>query len=554
MTPLSWAERSRLFVSRGGVLGTLLDRLAGAYGDRRMVEQPGGIGLAGGAGTLTFRQAAGVVERVADLLEPRLAGRRVVVSGANGYDFFLTCLAVSRAGGVFVPVNPQMSEDEVAYVVEDAGGVVLEVDQVVSDMEAAGHASRRGSGAGRGWFSGRWRRACPRPSDVAAILYTSGTTGHPKGAVLSHRGLLDQPSRMLLLSGIAGRYELVVGLPVAHIMGLVGLLGAAIGGVPTFFMPRFHPVAALDALESRKANAFLGVPAMYRMMLDAGAQRRDLRSVRLWMSAADVMPEDLALRFKKMGATVAIPGIDLPLGEAIFAEGYGMVELSGVVTIKISPPYTGFGLGDFMGIPLPPYRYRVVGGDGRPVRRGTVGELVVTGPGVLREYHANTSATADAQWERRWIRTGDLVRRGPLGIIHFAGRKKEVIKHGGYSVFPAEIEAVLRRYPGVADAAVIGRPDPVKGEVPVAFLEAVPGNELDAGALEAYARQHLSDYKIPVTLSVVDRLPRTGTNKVARQVLKAWLRPPAAGRAGTVQGSARGGTGVSAVSEAPPPA
>ena len=109
---------------------------------------------------------------------------------------------------------------------------------------------------------------------------------------------------------------------------------------------------------------------MYRMMLDAGAERRDLRSVRIWMSAADIMPEDLASTFKKMGATLAIPGIDLPLGEAIFAEGYGMVELSGIMTVKISPPFSGFGLGEFMGIPLPPYRYRVVDADGRPVPPG----------------------------------------------------------------------------------------------------------------------------------------------------------------------------------------
>ncbi len=518
MSSFSMVERTRLLLARGGTLSSLPDRLAAAYGDRRMVEQPGGIGFAGGASTLSFRAAADAVARAAEGLEDRCRGRRVVLRGPNGYDFFLACLAVSRAGGVFIPVNPHMSDDEVSYVVEDAGGEVLEVEEVVaaacSGATAASHSRRRGAtGAGR---------SVPvvDPADVVAILYTSGTTGHPKGAVLTHRGLLDQPSRMLLLASLAGRYEVVMGLPVAHIMGLEGLLGAAIAGVPTYFLPRFHPVEALDALEGRKANAFLGVPAMYRMMLDAGAEQRDLRSVRIWMSAADVMPEDLARRFKKMGATVSVPGIGRSFGEAIFAEGYGMVELSGVMSIKVSPPFTGFGLGEFMGIPLPPYRYRVIGPDGRQVRHGEVGELVVNGPGVLRAYHGNEAATRAVHWEDQWVRTGDLVRRGPLGIIYFAGRKKEVVKHGGYSVFPAEVEAVLRDCPGVADAAVVGRPDPVKGEVPVAFVEPAPDARLDASRVAAHARRHLSDYKVPVAVYVMDRLPRTGTNKVAKHQLR----------------------------------
>jgi acyl-CoA synthetase (AMP-forming)/AMP-acid ligase II len=211
------------------------------------------------------------------------------------------------------------------------------------------------------------------------------------------------------------------------------------------------------------------------------------------------------------------------MGEAMFAEGYGMVELAGLVAVKVSLPFLPDLFGDTLGIPLPPYKLKVVDDEGGELPPGEVGELVVSGPGVLRGYHRNEAATRAARTEDGWIRTGDLARLSRFGLLQFVGRKKEVIKHGGYSVFPAEIEDTLRGHPSVADAAVIGRPDPVKGEVPVAFLELAPGEAVDPHALQDWAAERLAEYKMPKELRVIDALPRTGTGKVSRPALRELL-------------------------------
>jgi acyl-CoA synthetase (AMP-forming)/AMP-acid ligase II len=263
---------------------------------------------------------------------------------------------------------------------------------------------------------------------------------------------------------------------------------------------------------------------MYRMLLDAGAEQRDLRSVRLWLSGADVMPEDLARRFKRIGALATLPFVGWSIGEATFVEGYGMVETAGGGSIKFSPPFMPFGLGESLGIPLPPYRFKVVDDDGKEVRVGEVGELLLKGPGALEGYHGDAAATAAVLTDDGWVRTGDLARRGVFGVFEFAGRKKDVIKHGGYSVFAAEVEEVLRTHPAVGDAAVVGRPDDRKGEVPVAFVQLAPGAQATGDELCAWARIQLSEYKAPVAVDIVDELPRTGTGKVSKPELRARLR------------------------------
>jgi acyl-CoA synthetase (AMP-forming)/AMP-acid ligase II len=318
------------------------------------------------------------------------------------------------------------------------------------------------------------------------------------------------------------RDEAVVALPVAHIMGFGSLLGLACAGIPVFMVPHFRPDDVLDAIESRRATMFIGVPAMYRLMLEAGAEDRDLRSVRVWASGADVMPDDLARRFQRMGAITRIPFVG-PLGQAAFMEGYGMVE-AGAVATKFSPPMLG-GLmkrllpEDALGVRLPGYEMKVVDDDGSAVSGDEVGELWVRGPGVLRGYHGDTAATADVLTPDGWLRTGDLARMGPMGTVRFAGRKKHVIKHGGYSVYAVEVEAALGEHPDIAEAAVVGLPDERKGEVPAAVVRVRRGATVTGEDLVAWAAQHLADYKAPQRIVIVDELPRTGTAKVQKQRL-----------------------------------
>lgn len=511
---LNVRDRRRL-LRRQVPLGELLDHLARVRGDRPLVEQPEPISLAGSATRLTFTEGAAVAAHASEVLAPRChGGRRVVVRGVNDYGFFLACLAVCRAGGVVIPVNPRMREEEVDHVVADADAVVLRVEELAEELAPRAPTADLGA----------LPPAQPPAGEVAGIFYTSGTTGKPKGARLTHEALVDPAALGSLWPAGLRRDELVASLPIAHIMGFAALVGAAGTGIPVYFIPRFSPQAVLDAIESRRATAFVGVPAMYRMLLEAGAEERDLSSVRFWISGADVMPPDLARRFKKMGATVTLPRGGRSLGEATFLQGYGMVELGGAASTKVSPPMMSVGLGDFLGWSLLGWHMRVVDEEGNDVEPGEVGELLVKGPGVLRGYHGDDEKTREVLTDEGWVRTGDLARKGRLGVVRFAGRKKDVLMHGGYSVYPAEIEEVLRGHPSVGDAAVVGRVDDVRGEVPVAFVQPAAGATVDPGEVVTYGRERLADYKAPVEVIVVDELPRTGTGKVAKEELRDRLR------------------------------
>jgi long-chain acyl-CoA synthetase len=488
--------RLAFLLRRDHTLGNVMERMAAVHGDRRLVTDEGGS-LA-----LNHRQAAKRVARWAGGVEARTEpGDVVVVSTPNGYEQLLICLAAARAGTIPAPVNSAMRADEIAHVVADSGaGLVIR-----SAREVDGHQPLTEPVAGSG-------------SDVAALFYTSGTTGKPKGVALSHDSIVGPLRRVAAYPGALRADEAVVSLPVAHIMGFVTLLGLAAAGISTYFLRRFSATEVLDAIESRRASGFIGVPAMYRLMLEAGAAERDLKSVRIWGSGADVMPPELARAFKSFGASFHVPVLG-DVGEAAFAEGYGMVETGGGVAAKISPPYLPVGLGQSVGLPMPGYRMRVVDDAGRDAPVGLTGELLVKGPGVLRGYWNDTDATAAVLDDEGWLRTGDLARRGPLNTVFFAGRKKDVIKRGGFSVYAVEVEAVLEQHPDVLEAAVVPLPDDRLGEVPGAAVKLADGAGFDPAGLEAHAREHLSAYKVPTRYIELSDFPRTGTDKVQRREL-----------------------------------
>ena len=511
---MGWREGLALARRDDLTIGTLMEDLAAVYGDHRVIEEAGG-GL-----RLTYRQAAERVVRQSAAIKGRIApGDRVVVAVPNGYTLFLLCLAVARAGGVAVPVNPKMSEAEIDHVVSDSrAALVLHDDPADHDTAGSG-------------IAGGTDPVAAGPGDLAMLFYTSGTTGKPKGAELTHRAL----TRMvpgLVRAGLVRqlrRDETVTGMPVAHIAGFTVLITMSACGVPVFLLTHFRPNEALDAIESRRATAFIGVPAMYRMMAEAGAADRDLKSVRLWSSGADAMPTDLAQTFQRFGGMATLPVVGRTVGLAAFVDGYGMVELGGGVASRVFPP----------GLPLPipalvrpmsGNKLRVVDDQGNPVRRGHVGELVVKGHGVMRGYHGQEEATNEAMTADGWLRTGDLAKAHVGGFFEFAGRKKDVIKHGGYSVFAVEVEHTLAEHPAVLEAAVIGIPDERKGELPVAVVrlqEGTPPDQApDEAELMAWAKERMADYKVPLQIRFVDELPRTGTDKVQKARLKELFGVP----------------------------
>ncbi len=490
--------RAELLVRRDATLGTVMTSLARLHGNRPLAEEPsGGI-------RVTYRQADKRICRWSGGIRRRVdVGDRVLIHTDNSYEQFLLCLATARAGAIAVPVNPQMRPEEVAHVIDDSGAsLVISAATDVDDGDPCTEAH------------------AADPDDVAALFYTSGTTGTPKGVALTHRALVAQVLGGVVWPTRLHRDEAVFSLPIAHIMGFATLMGLACAGIPSYVLPSFRADVVLETIERRRSTIFIGVPAMYRMMFEAGAESFDLGSVRVWGSGADVMPEDLARAFKGFGATVSLPLVGA-LGEATFVEGYGMVEVGGGVATKVSPPFLSVGLGETVGFPLPNYRMRVVDDDGDDVGAGKVGELWVRGPGVLKGYWNAPEATADTVTPDGWLRTGDLARRGPFGSVFFVGRKKDVIKHGGYSVYANEVQQALEVHDAVLEAAVLGLPDERLGEIPVAAVRLAAGARLDQLDLRAWLEEHIAHYKVPKRFVSVDELPRTGTRKVQKAELLA---------------------------------
>jgi len=507
--PRSLVRRAQLAIRRTVTLADLMAQLAEVHGDAVMVTEelaPGRVR------TLTYLEAARQVERWSVTVAARsVPGRPVVVATPNGIDQFLLCLAVARAGGLPAPVNPQMSDAEVDLVIADSGATLVIRDGAELDT-------------GKGSHSAPTTPARPGPGDVAALFYTSGTTGRPKGAELTHRALVGQIAAAAAWPFVLRHDEIVMALPVAHIMGFVAVMGPAMAGIPIYFLDRFSPTRVLDAIERRRSSAFIGVPTMYRTLLESGAADRDLTSVRVWISGADVMPADVARRFKSFGATATVPGLG-SFGEAAFVEGYGMVEVGGSVAAKVSPPMLPIGLGDSLGISMPGWKLKVSDPDGNPVLPGQIGELHLRGPGMLKGYWGDADATSAAITPDGWLRTGDLVRSGPFGTVLFHGRAKAVIKSGGYSVYPLEVEADLEEHPDVLEAAVVGLPDEKLGEVPVAAVRLRPGAKLSADQLIVWSGVRMAQYKAPRAVVVVDELPHTGTRKVQRDRLLPLFDP-----------------------------
>ncbi len=498
-------------------LGTVMDRLARVFGDRPLVTQPADPKTGVLALKLTYREAAARVEQIsASIAALTVPGDRVVIAVPNEYRFLLVCLAAARAGCVAVPCNPQMRPAEIDHVIADSGATL--VLRTEGDLPTGTGDGNRVNAPG----------APSAPDDVAALFYTSGTTGKPKGVRLTHAALAGS-LRGLGLPRWLRADEALLGLPVAHIYGFVGYLGLAAFGIASYVLPRFRPVEALDAIEARHPSVFLGVPAMYRLLLEAGAEQRDLKSIRLFASGADGLPDDIARTFQRLGAAACLPIIG-PVGEAGFLEGYGMVELAGGALVKLRPPMPPgagmLGVADLiaglgMGVPVPGVSVRIVDDLGNDVSAAGQGELWVKSPSALKGYHGAPDATAAVLTPDGWVRTGDLVRRGPLGSVIFVGRAKDVIKSGGYAVYALEVERVLEEAPGVVEAAVLGVADALMGERVVAVVRVEVGSSVNGEDVRVFASDRLSAYKAPTEVKVVTDLPRTGTEKVQKRELRA---------------------------------
>lgn len=531
-------EKFRVLLTRHLTLANLLDRCAVAYRERTAAfleePRPGSLPL----GTqISYPELRDWANRVAHVLRSDLSvsvGDRVVLATSNRIDLLLAYHAVVRLGGIPVPVNPMLKAEEVRHIVTDAGAQTVVTDPEVfarnlGDPDRIPEVRRWGAfgppEAVRRGFVPIDRAAASAPRELepvepkrdapAGIFYTSGTTGKPKGAVLTHKNLLSPPRLGALFYPIPRSHRLVMAMPLAHMAGFAAVLAGWLGGASVVFIEHFDAERVLKAIERYEATAFLGVPAMYALLLQAHPEGYDLSSMKVWVAGADAVPEEHIRAFLKLGGK--------------FVVGYGQVETSAIIAVKLYRSGAR-ARGGTLGFPLPGIRTRIVDDAGRAVGRGGEGELLVRGPGITPGYWKG--GKAQPVRDDGWHPTGDLVRRDWLGFLHFVDRKKDVIKCGGYSVFSQEVEEELRAHRAVAEAAVVGVPHAVKGEVPVAFVTLKPAERASAEEILEWAKQEIAGYKAPRDVRIVKEFPRGGTHKVLKRELReAYLRegvPPRA--------------------------
>ncbi len=349
-----------------------------------------------------------------------------------------------------------------------------------------------------------------RPTDLAQLQYTGGTTGTAKGAMLTHRNVV--------VNTLQGRYwspdfrdgqEIFLGaIPFFHSYGQTTCQNLAIAtGCAVVLLPRFHPDEVIKTIHTHRITMFSGVPMMYSMITEhPDAKRYDLRSLRVCLSGASSLPADVQERFESLtGARIS--------------EGYGLTEAS--PTTHCNPMHGEHPPGS-MGLPFPDTEARVVDSDTglEDVPDGETGELIVRGPQVMLGYWNKEDETR-AVLRNGWLHTGDLVRRDDRGYFYFVDRKKDIIKSRGETVYPREIEEVLRQHPAVSEAAVVGVADHDYGEVIKAYVVAKPASFVTEQALITHCAGLLARYKIPSTVEFRQELPRTVIGKVLRRIMRA---------------------------------
>jgi malonyl-CoA/methylmalonyl-CoA synthetase len=420
-------------------------------------------------------------------------GDRVIVSAGPSVDLIVAYVAALRYGLTVVPANTGYTGAELANLAADAHPALAVLDDVgrAPDLPTT-TPDLAGLPPGRAVPLDR-----VAPADPGLIVYTSGTTGKPKGAVLSHANLLASAHAVRLAWRWTPEDRLALSLPLFHIHGLgVGLHGTLVTGGSLVLLPRFEPAGIASAIEAG-ATMFFGVPTMYHR-LAASPHLESLRALRLAVSGSAPLPAELHDTVRERA------------GQQIL-ERYGMTE----TIMLVSNPYDGPRKPGTVGLPLPGVSVRLA------PRDGGVTEIEVAGPNVFGGYLDRPEATAEAFTADGWFRTGDLGVLDDDGYLRISGRAKELIITGGYNVYPREVEEVLRSHPAVGDAAVAGRPSTEWGETVVAYV--VPADAVDTAALEReltlWCEERLAPYKRPRAWRWIGTIPRNALGKILRHEL-----------------------------------
>jgi long-chain acyl-CoA synthetase len=467
---------------------------------------------------LSYHMLDCAASRIANLLEDRglEPGDRVGLMLPNVPYFPSIYYGILRAGGVVVPMNVLLKGREVSFYLGDSGAKLLFAwgDFAEAAEEGASEAGAEVVLVKPGEFeplvgahSDEYETVERGDDDTAVILYTSGTTGKPKGAELTHGNLSRNCAVTESTLGEFGPEDVLLGaLPLFHSFGQTCTMNSAVAtGACVTMLPRFDPDKALEILERDRVTVFQGVPTMYNAMLHANrADTTDASTLRLCMSGGAAIPVELIRAFEeKFGCAIL--------------EGYGLSETSPVASFNHPDKERKAGS---IGTPIEGVEMQVWDDDGNEVPQGEVGEIVIRGHNVMNGYWQRPEATGDAITSDGWFRSGDMAKVDEDGYFFIVDRKKDLIIRGGYNVYPREVEEVLYEHPAIQEAAVVGVPDESLGEEVGAAVVLKKGESVDAADVKAYVKEQVAAYKYPRKVWFVDELPKGPTGKILKREIQ----------------------------------
>ncbi|HEX7986562.1 MAG TPA: AMP-binding protein [Duganella sp.] len=507
------------------ILASLPDRISGIL-DRWAALAPDTPALHDGRRQWTYAELVAAVHRTSKLLRQLgvRAGDRLMVVGENCAAQVVLTFAAGDIDAWIVHVNGRLSPREVDQILDHSGARRVIYTSIPASPETTAHGQRHGAEPAQPpfddhpWMIGALKAGGPRETpyarserQVAALIYTTGTTGNPKGVMLTHRNLLFIAAISSTLRGLTPGDRAYGVLPITHVYGLASvMLGTLYAGACLYLCPRFTPDALIKAIRDDRLTILQGVPAMYARLLEKLGTGNDGLPPRL----------ENRLRFAYAGGSPLSPTLKTQVERLLgvpLHNGYGMTETSPTVSqTRLDQPR-----GDAsVGMVIPGVEVRVVDAAGADVAAGMDGELWVRGPNVMLGYYREPEMTAAAMRPGGWINTGDMARQDADGALFIVGRTKELIIRSGFNVYPLEVETVLNAHPAVTQAAVVGRDAGDGNEEVIAFVELDPRHRVSTEELQQYLAGRLSPYKCPSEIITMQTLPAATTGKI----LKGQLR------------------------------
>jgi len=434
-------------------------------------------------------------------------GDRIAILLSTRPDYLYFYYAAFKLGAVCVPLNTYLTASEIEYIVNDcqAKALIFE-DKFSSRVKGIAQITKINlHHISVNSFPDGNPSNTIKPDELAIIIYTSGTTGHPKGVKLSHHNLLSNVESCRKACGIDAKTTMLVFLPLFHSFTFtVCILLPVWVGSKIVLIPGIERDKIRKSIIRYRVRAFIGIPTIYKLMSQQKVSflKRLLNPVQIYISGSAPLPLEVLQNFEKKYRRPLL-------------EGYGLSEASPVVSIN---PFNGNCKHGSVGLPLPDIEVKVVDDEGNDLPIGEIGELLVRGPNVMQGYYNKPEETKETI-KNNWLCTGDMARLDEDGFIYIEGRKKELIIVHGCNVYPREVEEIFYSHPAVAEAAVIGVPDPGRGEVPKAFVVLKEGQQATQKELKHFCRDKLAAYKIPHQINILDSLPKNATGKILKREL-----------------------------------